>query len=275
MTVLVAAAAAATAGAAAVEFLLMVPRGGRTAGSGRFARMAGRLSLARPAGLPAPDDLRTRIDSARLGPGVDVRQVMGVKVLLATGAGAAAFALASLSLAGPAVLLLLALPVAGFLLPDAWLAWRARRVRAGVLSEVPDVADRLHLVVSGGLGPVRAIAVACGSGAGPLSGELAAAADAAQAGVPLARALERHVDRCPVPEVRSLAAALVRSQEQGTDIAAFLEDLSRDARRRQAVRLRDRAQKAGPKIQLAVALLLVPAAMALIAAALASGLFSA
>ena len=93
--------------------------------------------------------------------------------------------------------------------------------------------------------------------------------------MPLARALERVVRRCPVPEVRSLAAALVRSQEQGTDIAPFLDEVARGARRRRSLVLRDRAQKAAPKIQLAVALLLVPAAMALVAAALVSGLFSA
>lgn len=275
MTALAAAAAAAAAGVAAAELLLVLGTGGRTPGAGRFIRLARRLPSVRPAGMPVPDDLRARIEAARLGPGVDVRLVMGAKLLLAAGAGAAAFAIASLSPGGNAVLLLLALPAAAFLVPDAVLGWRSRRIQSGVLAEVPDVADRLHLVVSGGMGPVRAIAVACGPGSGPLSRELAAASDAAQAGVPLARALHRVVRRCPVPEVRSLVAALIRSQEQGTDIAGFLEDLARDARRRQALRLRDRAQKAGPKIQLAVALLLVPAAMALIAAALASGLFSA
>jgi tight adherence protein C len=275
MTALAAAAAAAAAGAAVTEFLLIVGRRGRAPGAGRLIRMARWLPSVRPAGMPVPDDLRARIEAARLGPGVDVRLVMGAKLLLAAGAGVVAFALASLSPGGTAVLLLLALPAAAFLIPDAILGWRSRRIQSGVLAEVPDVADRLHLVVSGGLGPVRAIAVACGPGSGPLSRELAAASDAAQAGVPFASALQRVVGRCPVPEVRSLVAALLRSQEQGTDIAGFLDELARDARRRQALALRDRAQKAGPKIQLAVALLLVPAAMALIASALASGLFSA
>ncbi|MFM9164874.1 MAG: type II secretion system F family protein [Solirubrobacterales bacterium] len=274
MTALVAAAAAAVAGAAAVELVLMA--GGRRRGLGiRRVAAGGRLALARKAALPVPEDLRARIAAARLGPAVDVRAVMGAKVLLAAAAGALALAPASLSSSGPAVLLLLGLPVAGFLAPDAWLAWRSRRTQAIVLAEVPDVADRLCLAVTAGLAPVRATALACRAGSGPLSGELAAAADAALAGVPLAEALGRVALRCPVPEVRSLVAALLRSQGQGTDIAPFLDDLAGAARRRQSLVLRDRAQKAGPKIQLAVALLLVPAAMALIASALASGLFSA
>ena len=274
MTALVAAAAASLAGVAAVELALMAGGRHRVLGVRRVA-IGGRLALARKTALPVPEDLGARIEAARLGPSVDVRTVMGAKVLLALAAGALALAPASLSSSGPAVLLLLGLPVAGFLGPDAWLAWRSRRTQVIVLSEVADVADRLCLAVTAGLAPVRATALACRAGSGPLSCELAAAADAALAGVPLAKALARVAARCPVPEVRSLVAALVRSQEQGTDIAPFLDDLARGARRRRSLVLRDRAQKAGPKIQLAVALLLVPAAMALIAAALTSGLFSA
>ena len=277
MTALVAAAAAALAGAAVVEFVLMARGRERHRGIGvrRAAVGGGRLALARKTALPVPEDLGARIEAARLGAAVDVPAVMWAKVLLAAVAGGLALAPASLAPSGPSVLLLLAFPVAGFLGPDAWLAWRSRRFQVMVLAEVPDVADRLCLAVSAGLAPVRATALACRAGNGPLSGDLAAAADAALAGVPLVEALERVVVRCPVPEVRSLVAALLRSQGQGTDIAPFLDDLARGARRRQSLVLRDRAQKAGPKIQLAVALLLVPAAMALIAAALVSGLFSA
>lgn len=275
MTALAAGVAAALGGAAAVELTLIIRGRRRGRGVARKGIAGSPIAFARRAALPVPEDLGARIGAARLRSGVDVTAVMGMKVLLAAAMGALALAPASLSASGPAVLLLLALPVAGFLSPDAWLAWRSRRVQAAVLAELPDVADRLHLAVTAGLPPVRAAAVACGAGRGPLSGEIAAAAGAAGAGMPLAGALERVVVRCPGPEVRSLVAALLRSQEQGTDIAPFLDDLAREARRRQSLALRDRAQKAGPKIQLAVALLLVPAAMALIAAALTSGLFSA
>jgi tight adherence protein C len=48
--------------------------------------------------------------------------------------------------------------------------------------------------------------------------------------------------------------------------------LAADARARRAQRLREQAARAGPKIQLVVALVLVPAVMLLVGAALASGL---
>ena len=86
MTALAAAAAAAAAGVAAAELLLILGRGGRTPGGRRFIRLARRLPSVRPVGMPVPDDLRARIEAARLSPGVDVRLVMGAKLVLAAGA---------------------------------------------------------------------------------------------------------------------------------------------------------------------------------------------
>ena len=249
---------------------------------------AWRMSARRPAGglarhlLPAarglarvyPEDLRSKVDAAHLPLGLDSAAMMGIKVSLAAATGALLFVAASFSVLPAAPLFLLLMPAAAFVAPDTLLARRARRVRSEVLAELPELADRLHLAVCAGLPPLRAAAAAARKGAGPLSRELVAATVAAQAGVPFAAALDRMTRRCPAPEVRSIAAALIRSQQQGSDISSLLIDVSRSARRESSRRLRDRAQKAAPKIQLAVALLLVPAAMALIAAALLSGLFS-
>lgn len=200
---------------------------------------------------------------------------MGLKLLLAAGAASLAFTAATLSGVPVATVSLLAGPALAFMLPDLVLRRLERRNQARVAAELPDAAARLHLAVAAGLPPARAMAAAGAPGAGPLSCELAGAAAAVEAGLPLAPALERLSNRCPVPEVRSLAAALRRCHEQGSDVAGLLEEIAVASRRREALRIRDRAQKAGPKIQLAVALLLVPAAMCLIAAALLSGLFSA
>ena len=251
-------------------------------------RGALRRSARRPAGGPArhlllaarrlarvhPEDLQAKVDAAQLPRDLDSAALMGIKVSLAAATGGLLFVAASVSPLPAGSFLLLVAPPAAFLVPDALLARRARRVQAAVAAEIPELADRLHLAVCAGLPPVRAIAVAARQGPGPLSRELAAAASAAQAGVQLSRALDRVTRRCPVPEVRSIAAALIRSQRQGSDIAPLLLDVSRSARRRSSLDIRDRAQKAAPKIQLAVALLLVPAAMALIGSALLSGLFS-
>lgn len=232
-------------------------------------RVAGVLRGA--TGTP-PDDLQARLDAAQLPGDIDASALMALKVGLAVCAGATAFVAASLEAFVAAPLVLLAAPVCGFLLPDLILRRRARRIGREVAAEVPELADRLHLAISAGLAPLAAAAIAGGASEGTLSRELSRAAATACAGEPLAGALERLVRRCPAPGARSIAAALLRSQEQGTDIAPALLAIAESARRDASLRLRDRAQRASPKIQLVVALLLVPAAMCLIAAALISGL---
>ena len=233
------------------------------------------LAPARRLAGHVPEGLARQIEAARLPRSIDPGSVMGVKFLLAGSACAAAFAVASLGGAATAILVLLVVPALAFVLPDLALRRMAHRNSARVAAEVPDVAARLHMAVTAGLAPVAAMEAASRSGRGVLSTELGAAAAAALVGLPLTGALQRLVGRCPDADVRALAAALRRSQEQGSDIAGLLEEIAAGSRRRESLRVRDRAQRAGPKIQLAVALLLVPAAMCLIAAALLSGLFSA
>jgi tight adherence protein C len=75
-----------------------------------------------------------------------------------------------------------------------------------------------------------------------------------------------------VAGVDALAAAVARAERHGAPLAPGVRALAVDARARAAQRLRDRAARAAPKIQLVVALLLVPAVMLLVAAALAPSL---
>jgi tight adherence protein C len=67
-------------------------------------------------------------------------------------------------------------------------------------------------------------------------------------------------------------AALQRAERHGAPLGPALAALAADARARRAQALRERAAKAAPKIQLVVALLLVPAVMLLLGAALGDAL---
>jgi hypothetical protein len=69
-----------------------------------------------------------------------------------------------------------------------------------------------------------------------------------------------------------LTAALLRAERHGAPLGPALHALATDARARHAQRLRERAARAAPKIQLVVALLLVPAVMLMVGAALATAL---
>ena len=91
-------------------------------------------------------------------------------------------------------------------------------------------------------------------------------------GVPLGRALDGLAARLPQPEIRAFVAALHRARRHGAPLADTLAAQARAARFALARRIREDAARAAPKIQLLVALLLVPSVLLLVAAALVAAL---
>jgi tight adherence protein C len=79
-------------------------------------------------------------------------------------------------------------------------------------------------------------------------------------------------ERAPLPEVGALVAALERARRHGAPLHDTLAAQAGDARFSLARHAREEAARAGPKIQLVVALLLVPSVLLLVAAALLSAL---
>ncbi len=275
-------AGAALAGTAVACVIAAVgdalPRGsGRTAAQARRrGRWVTRLAaLGRRLGAPtAPRRATALLDAA----GRPLN--MGPADLMAAKAGAAAAALApALWLAAEvpprlAVVLVLAAPVGAFLVPDVWLRRLARSRSALVARELPDVLDLLRVAVEAGLSPARALGEVGRHRRGLLAGELRRTAAEIELGVPQAHALQALRARCPGEGIAALVAAVQRSARHGGPLAPALRALATAARAQRAQALRDSAARAGPKIQLAVALLLVPGVMALVAAALVAGLTS-
>jgi tight adherence protein C len=250
-------------------------RGG-SLGAGR--RVSARLLLLlaaagrslRPPG--APSDLRGRLDAAGRPAGLGVREVMAAKVAAALLGAAAAMPVAALSPGRLGLVLAPAGPIAGFLAPDLWLgrlaAERARRVRR----DLPALLDILRVTIEAGASLAGALAAVGERSDGPLAGEWRAVAHEVELGVPLREALDALARRLPQPEIRAFVAALHRAGRHGAPLADTLAAQSRAARFTLARRIREDAARAGPKIQLVVALLLVPSVLLLVAAALAAAL---
>ena len=237
----------------------------------RLLVAAGRL-LRPAARARAPRDLAGRIAAAGRPGGLGPRDVMGAKL------GAAVLA-APVGVLGGAVLpgrlgllTTLVLPVAGFLAPDVWLGRRAAARFREVRRVLPAHLDLLGVTIEAGLALPAAMAAVGARTGGPLGAEWRALAREAELGVPLTVALAGLCDRLPLPEVQALAAAVARAALHGAPLAGTLAAQARHARaaRRQAIR--EEAAKAGPKIQLVVALLLVPSVLLLVAAALIAAL---
>lgn len=244
---------------------------GRRSGAARVLSVlavAGRLL--RPPGAPA--DLAGRIEAAGRPAGLGVREVMAAKVAAALLGGAGALPIAALAPGRLGVLVAAAGPVAGFVAPDVWLARlaaeRARRVRRAL----PALLDILRVTIEAGGALSSALGAVGERAEGPLAREWTAVAGEVALGVPLERALDGLAIRLPQPEIRGFVSALKRAARHGAPLGETLAGQARAARFALAHRIREDSARAGPKIQLVVALLLVPSVLLLVAAALASAL---
>jgi tight adherence protein C len=214
--------------------------------------------------------LAARVDAA--GVRAAPAEVMVAKLAFAPIAALAALPPAPAAPGRLGVALLLAAPAAGFFAPDLWLRARARARGRAIEAEQADVLDLLRVAVGAGLPPWRALAEVGRRHPGVLAGELAASARRVALGVPAEAALARLERRCPAAGTHALTAALRRADRLGAPPARALAALAEEARSRQARRAAEHAARAAPKIQLVVALLLVPSVLLLVAAALVPAL---
>jgi tight adherence protein C len=159
------------------------------------------------------------------------------------------------------------LPLAGFLGPDAWLERRARERLRALRSGLPDALDLVAVGTAAGRSPVAGLAE-LGGGDGPLGRELAVLDAETSCGLPQREALESLRRRAPVPEVAAMCGVIARSRRYGSPLSDQLQEQATDLRGAQRRRVEEQAARAAPKIQLAVALLLVPSVLLMIAAGL-------
>jgi tight adherence protein C len=161
-----------------------------------------------------------------------------------------------------------ALPAAGFVAPDALLDRAARLRRLRLVAALPDALDLLATAAASGRAPVRALGEISAEGSGPLPREFAIAVAEVECGASQHAAIAALRERVPGGEFGALAAALERSRRYGSPLADQLREqaagLRRDARRR----IEEHAARAAPKIQLVVALVLVPSVLLMILAAI-------
>jgi tight adherence protein C len=194
-------------------------------------------------------------------------------VLIARGAGGVLGLLVGL-LAAPAApgrlswLVIAGLPAAGALAPDALLERAARMRRERLVAALPDALDLLAVNAATGRNTAAGFAEISASGEGPLAVELAIAVSEISAGTPQEQALASLRERVSGSELAALVAAIERSRRYGSPLAEQLRRQARALRIDQRRAVQERAARAAPKIQLVVAMVLVPSVLLMIAAGL-------
>jgi tight adherence protein C len=200
-------------------------------------------------------------------------QVRLPQLLFGKLAGAVAGALLGL-LAAPvapgrtSLLVLVGLPVAGFLLPDVLRERRARQRHRRLVAALPDALDLLAVSAGSGRGLAAGIEQLARAGEGPLAEEMRLTVAELSYGVPLGAALASLRSRVRGNELATLVAAIERSRKFGSPLADQLQRQAAALRRDSRRAVEERAARAAPKIQLVVALVLVPSVLLMIAAGL-------
>lgn len=159
---------------------------------------------------------------------------------------------------------------AGFFAPDAWLERRSRERRDAVAKHLPDLLDLLAVASASGRAPAGVLAASAHQVGGLLGRELEMVAAELECGEAHREAMGRLSERIPGGGLEALTAAMVRSARYGSPLADQLAEQAvslRAVRRRQ---IDERAQRAAPKIQLVIALVLVPSVLLIVAAVLFS-----
>jgi tight adherence protein C len=262
---LFAAAAVLLLFAAAHEVVRLRSRGGSDAETvamllGDRGRAAARAAIR--LGLPQ------RLERAGVAGRFPLWWVLAAKLAGAAWGAVIAAPAASVAPGRLGIVVALGLPAAGFICPDALLERSARRRRERLVAELPDALDLLAVGAATGRSPATGFAELSASGEGPLARELGMAAAEMACGVAQSEAIERLRDRVPGSELAGVAAAIERSRRYGSPLADQLRRQAGSIRRDQRRAVEERAARAAPKIQLVVALVLVPSVLLMIVAGL-------
>ncbi len=235
------------------------PRPGSTPGTGREPTIPpAALSL----GLP--ERIRRAGREGELSP----RSLLFAKALTAATGICLASMLAPALPARLAPLLLVAFSLLGFLLPDMSLERVARRRHRSIVTSLPDALDLLAVSITSGRSLGASLLELAGGGRGALRHELAVTGQEMSWGIGQAEALKSLKERVRGREIASLCATLERSRRLGSPLAEQLRRQASTLRQDQRREIEERAARAAPKIQLVIALILVPSVLLLMVAAL-------
>jgi len=219
-------------------------------------------------GAAGAKELAPRRLGSSLGSRLSLPDLLPGKALGAVSGGVAALLAAPAAPGRTAILVAVGLPLGGFLAPDALRERRARRRHRRLVAALPDALDLLAVSAGSGRGPAAGLEELARAGEGPLAEEMRLTLAELSCGASLSEALRSLRARVPGAGLARLVAAIERSRQLGSPLADQLRRQATALRRDSRREVEDRAARAAPKIQLVVALVLVPSVLLMITAGL-------
>jgi tight adherence protein C len=133
-----------------------------------------------------------------------------------------------------------------------------------MIRELPDLLDLLGICVESGMALDPALRIAAARLPGALAAELRVTLRELALGIPRRDAYEGLAARGGTPELSQVVGALLQAEELGSPLSGALAEQASALRATRRQLARDRAARAGPKIQLVVTLVMVPGALVLV-----------
>jgi tight adherence protein C len=223
----------------------------------------------------AASRVRRMVDVAGRPAGFTMTRVLWAKLWLA----GTALLLGALQLArapGPlTALLVLAVVVAAYHLPEAALWGRGRERQQEITRQLPDVLDQMTIAVEAGLGFDAALSRAATTGSGALPDELVRTVHDVAAGRPRRDAYTALVTRTQVADLKGFIAAVNQADTYGVPIADVLRVQADEMRLKRRQRAEEQAMKAPVKITFPLIVCILPALLIVVAGPAALGVLDA
>jgi tight adherence protein C len=157
------------------------------------------------------------------------------------------------------MMMLIAFPVVGAMLPKAWLDRKLTGRKEAILRDMPDTLDLLAISVEAGVGFEGALAVVCENFDSPLADEFSRTLREMELGLPRREALQNMKRRTEVPELSNFVLALTQADALGMPIGRVLKVQADEMRTRRQQWAREKAAKLPVKILFPLILFIFPA----------------
>jgi tight adherence protein C len=228
---------------------VIAPMGERLVGLGRKLTRA-----------DAAESLQHKLDIAGNPPGWDVNRILGLKVLGAILFGALTAAYLVLRQTSPlvAVLVVAAMTVFGFLLPNILLHNTGQKRTEKMQNALPDALDLMTISVEAGLAFDAAVSRVARDTHGPLAQEFVRTLQEMQIGVSRGEAMRAMAERTTMKDLKSFCLAMVQADSFGIPIARVLRVQAQEMRVKRRQRAEEKAQKLPVKILFPLIFFILP-----------------
>ncbi|MDQ4488795.1 type II secretion system F family protein [Sinomonas sp. ASV486] len=160
---------------------------------------------------------------------------------------------------GPRFLLLIALGVLFYFVPDILLNNSAQKRRHAMQLALPNMLDQMLISVEAGIGFEGAMARASESTTGPLSDEFVRTLQDIQVGRSRREAYTDLAARASFPDIRSFVRSIVQADQYGIAIAKVLKTQAQEMRLKRRQRAEEHAMKIPVKILFPLIFAILPA----------------